>query len=69
MENKIKPFKGKAIYRPKGVAGEYSSWTCNSFTGCSNNCDYCYCKRGVMSHVWTDKPKLKKCYHLLATDR
>lgn len=57
-----KPFKGKAIYRPTGKAGEYSAWACNFFTGCSNNCDYCYCKRGVMSHVWTDHPKLKKCF-------
>lgn len=62
MENKIKPFKGKALYNPSGKAGEYAPWACNFFTGCSNNCDYCYCKRGVMSHVWTDKPKLKKCF-------
>lgn len=57
-----KPFSGKAIYKPKGKAGEYSAWACNFFTGCSNNCDYRYCKRGVMSHVWSDEPKLKKCF-------
>ncbi len=56
-----KPFKGKAIYQPQGRASEYSSWACNFYTGCSNDCEYCYCKRGVMSHVWTTVPKLKMC--------
>ena len=58
-----KSFKGKAIYNPSGKAGEYSYWACNFYTGCSNNCDYCYCKKGVMSHVWNDKPQLKKCFN------
>lgn len=57
-----KAFKGKALYKPTGKAGEYSEWACNFFTGCSHDCSYCYCKRGVMSHVWSDKPKLKKCF-------
>lgn len=57
-----KRFNGKAIYNPSGKAGEYSYWACNFYTGCSNNCDYCYCKKGVMSHVWSDTPKLKKCF-------
>lgn len=34
----------------------------NFYTGCSNNCDYCYCKRGVMAHVWSNRPHLKKCF-------
>lgn len=55
-------FNGKAIYQPTGKAGEYSSWACNFFTGCSNDCQYCYCKRGVMSHVWSSVPRLKKCF-------
>lgn len=55
-----KPFKGKAIYNPSGKAGEYSYWACNFYTGCSNDCSYCYCKRGVMSSVWSTEPKLKK---------
>lgn len=55
-------FNGKAIYNPSGKAGEYSDWACNFYTGCSNNCDYCYCKKGVMSYVWSDTPKLKKCF-------
>lgn len=54
--------KGKAIYRPQGKAGEYSEWACNFYTGCSNNCQYCYCKRGVQSHVWSTEPSLKKCF-------
>lgn len=55
-------FNGKAIYNPSGKAAEYSSWACNFYTGCSNDCEYCYCKRGVMSHVWSVYPKLKKCF-------
>ena len=55
-------FNGKALYQPKGKAAEYSPWAVNFYTGCSNDCDYCYCKRGVMSHVWDNKPHLKKCF-------
>lgn len=57
-----KIFKGKALYQPKGKAAEYSPWAVNFYTGCSNDCDYCYCKRGVMSHVWSTTPTLKKCF-------
>lgn len=57
-----KRFNGKAIYEPSGKAAEYSPWACNFFTGCSNDCEYCYCKRGVLSHVWDKKPHLKKCF-------
>lgn len=55
-------FNGRAIYNPKGKAGEYAPWACNFYTGCSNDCEYCYCKRGFLSHVWDDKPNLKKCF-------
>lgn len=58
----MKEFKGKAIYNPSGKAGEYSYWACNFYTGCSNSCDYCYCRKGVMSSVWTNKAQLKKCF-------
>jgi DNA repair photolyase len=58
----MKQFKGKAIYNPAGKAGEYSKWACNFYTGCSNDCNYCYCKRGVLSSVWSDTPKLKSCF-------
>lgn len=61
IQNK-KPFNGKAIYQPRGKAREYSPWACNFFNGCSNDCDYCYCKRGVMSHVWDNTQYLKKCF-------
>lgn len=57
-----KRFNGKAIYNPSGKAGEYSYWACNFYTGCSNNCDYCYCKKGIMSHVWSDTAQLKKAF-------
>lgn len=57
-----KRFKGKALYQPSGKAAEYSPWAVNFYTGCSNDCTYCYCKRGVMSHVWDNKPQIKKCF-------
>ena len=60
MKNSL--FKGKALYQPKGRAAEYSEWAVNFYTGCSNDCSYCYCKRGVMSKVWDTKPHLKKCF-------
>lgn len=53
-----KYFKGKAIYNPSGKAGEYSTWACNFFTGCSNKCSYCYCKN-ILRGIWTDYPRLK----------
>lgn len=52
----------KAIYKPKGKAGEYAKYAVNFYTGCSNDCEYCFCKRGVMATIWSDKPKLKKCF-------
>lgn len=55
-------FNGKAIYQPSGKAAEYSPWACNFYTGCSNDCEYCYCKSGVMSNVWSTEPRLKKCF-------
>ena len=57
-----KQFKGKAIYTPSGRAAEYARWACNFYTGCSNACDYCYCRKGVMAHTWSIVPKLKKCF-------
>lgn len=50
----------KTIYKPKGKAGEYAKYACNFYTGCSNDCEYCYCKRGVMAHVWNNTPHLCK---------
>jgi DNA repair photolyase len=59
----MKKFNGKAIYNPSGKAGEYSQWACNFYVGCSNGCEYCYCKKGILKAVMgMDKPQLKKCF-------
>ena len=53
----------KAIYKPKGKAGEYAEWACNLYVGCSNNCSYCYCKKGVLSHAMGGPvAQLKSCF-------
>jgi DNA repair photolyase len=58
-----KNFKGKAIYQPSGKAAEYSQWACNFYVGCSNECEYCYCKKGILAKAMGgDKPTLKKCF-------
>ena len=52
-----------AIYQPKNKAAEYSVWACNFYVGCSNGCEYCYCKKGILAGVMgQDKPQLKKCF-------
>ena len=54
---------GKAIYSPKGKAGEYAKYACNFYVGCSNDCEYCYCKKGVLGHAMgKPTPTLKKCF-------
>lgn len=59
----MKEFKGKALYQPKGKAGEYSHWACNFFVGCSNGCEYCFLKKGIgKATLGGDKPTLKKCF-------
>lgn len=57
-ETKETPVKGALIYQPHGAAGEYAKWAINLYHGCSNGCTYCYNRRGVLSHVFGDKPKL-----------
>lgn len=58
-----KQYKGKAIYNPSGKAGEYSYWACNFYNGCSNGCEYCYCKKGILAKTMGgDEPTLKKCF-------
>ena len=49
---------GKAIYTPKGAAGEYTKYACNFYVGCSNGCTYCFNKR----FGWGSVPTLKKCF-------
>ena len=52
-----------AIYQPKGKAGEYAKYAVNFYVGCSNDCDYCYCKRGLLCHAMgKPTPTLKKCF-------
>lgn len=58
-----KMYKGKALYNPSGKAGEYSYWACNFYNGCSNNCEYCYCKHGILAKTMGgNTPTLKKCF-------
>lgn len=58
MEPNETPVKGALIYQPQGAAGEYAKWAINLYHGCSNGCTYCYNRRGVLSHVFCDKPEL-----------
>lgn len=60
---KEKRFNGKAIYQPSGKAAEYSKWACNFYVGCSNNCSYCYLKKGIGAAILGGNvPTLKKCF-------
>ncbi|MGA1979478.1 MAG: hypothetical protein ABSG99_02780 [Sedimentisphaerales bacterium] len=45
--------KCRAIYRPRGRAGEYSPLALNLYTGCHCGCKYCYVPRCIR----TDKQK------------
>lgn len=59
MQNKEEtPVKGALIYQPQGAAGEYAKWAINLYHGCYNGCTYCYNRRGVLSHIFGDKPEL-----------
>lgn len=59
MQNKEEtPVKGALIYQPQGAAGEYAKWAINLYHGCYNGCTYCYNRRGVLSHIFSDKPEL-----------
>ncbi len=58
-----KKINGKAIYSPKGKASEYARYAVNFYVGCSNNCDYCYLKKGVLSKAMGGPiATLKKCF-------
>ena len=57
-ETKETTVRGALIYQPQGAAGEYAKWAINLYHGCSNGCTYCYNRRGVLSHVFGDKPEL-----------
>jgi DNA repair photolyase len=58
-----KEFNGKAIYQPKGKAGEYSEYACNFYVGCSNQCEYCFLRKGIgKKTLGGNIPTLKKCF-------
>lgn len=51
---------GKVLYNPKGKAGEYAAFAANLFVGCSNMCEYCYCKKGILAKAMGQSaPQLK----------
>lgn len=51
----------KVIYKPAGKAGEYAKWACNLYNGCTHKCNYCYLRKGVLSHsCGGETPVLKK---------
>jgi DNA repair photolyase len=59
----MKTFKGKAIYHPAGKAAEYAKYACNFYVGCSNQCEYCYLRKGIgKATLGGAKPTLKKCF-------
>ena len=61
--NKEIIINGKALYTPKGAAREYAPVGCNLYTGCPHDCQYCYLKRGVLSHAMGGtEVKLKSCF-------
>lgn len=54
---------GKLIYEPSGKAREYAPWACNLHVGCSNDCSYCFNKRGVLGTVsGGTQARLKSCF-------
>jgi len=60
--NDIK-INGRAIYTTKGAAREYGRVGCNFYTGCPNECSYCYLKRGAPGKLLGgNEVRLKKCF-------
>lgn len=52
---------GIFIYKPEGKAQEYSSWACNLYNGCSNECEYCYNRHGQANKLLGKKvPTIKR---------
>lgn len=51
----------KILSRPKKNAEEYGRWAVNPYIGCSNQCEYCYLKKGPSGkYLGQDQPVLKK---------
>jgi DNA repair photolyase len=60
----------KAIYRPRGRAGEYSPLAINLYTGCYHSCEYCYVPRCLRieknkfhSQIYPRKDIIEKIEH------
>lgn len=66
----------KILSRPKKNAEEYGRWAVNPYIGCSNQCEYCYLRKGPSGkYLGQDHPVLKKgvvneehAYHLAMTE-
>ena len=66
----------KILSRPKKNAEEYGKWAVNPYVGCSNQCEYCYLRKGPSGkYLGQDHPVLKKgvvneehAYHLAMTE-
>ena len=62
----------KILSQPKKNAEEYGKWAVNPYVGCSNQCEYCYLRKGPSGkYLGQDHPVLKKgvvsndhAYHL-----
>jgi len=51
----------KILSRPKKNAEEYGKWAVNPYVGCSNQCEYCYLRKGPSGkYLGQDHPVLKK---------
>jgi len=63
METKNFNSKFKAIKMPEGKASEYAKYSCNFYVGCSNECEYCYLKKGRGKAILGGNiPTLKKYF-------
>lgn len=62
VSEKNNRYHGNAIYQPNGKAEEYGEWACNFYSGCSNQCSYCFCRKGFLKKNWHDTPVLKDCF-------
>lgn len=66
----------KILSRPKKNAEEYGRWAVNPYVGCSNQCEYCYLRKGPSGkYLGQHHPVLKKgvvsndhAYHLAMTE-
>lgn len=57
----------KILSRPKKNAEEYGRWAVNPYVGCSNQCEYCYLRKGPSGkYLGQDHPVLKT--HVLSND-